>query len=668
MSTINTSGINTDYPKPGVNNNSQGFRDNFSAIKNNIITAAAEITDLQNNVVVKSPLNGTAVSNDMADTLISNALTRSFRASTFNLGNSLQGPVVVDVSKGDVQYGAITGDTTLSFTGWAVTGMQSNVELQLAVSNSAAAVYFPAQITSANCYGVTSLENYTETGGTGKVTIPAGVCQLDYRLSSVDCGTTITIEPYNRPRRSSQIRNRTPMPLGSLGDELGAVAVDANYIYVCTGTYNSTQANLTVSATYAGNLVNCVSTTSLNTNAPIVFSGNPAGTNIVANTVYYIKSIEDGANITISDTGYDGVAGNMVLLNAQSVSMNAISYNGTPIWKRVDLASVTGDELVTGNLTVNGIANFTNVGNIKIGGPGNINGYFLQTDGAGNLHWSGGTVVAGSLSPGGSNTQIQYNAGNGNFAGTTGFTFNSATSAMAVPGTITTTGNITSGNVLSATTLSISSNATVSGNIILVRNLTGSANISATGTVSAGNFFTLGNAVVTGNVNAGYFNGPTYGDHEGTVGVSTPASGAFTTVTTSSTIVATGNVTAGNISTAGNTNAANVIASNYVIVGVNNAITAVGTNQGTAASLNQSINIVTSAAASTGAILPVAQAGMRIIVRNAAANAISVYPNLNATIGANAANVAYALPINTSVEYFCSTSAVTGLGGAWFTI
>ena len=51
-SAINTNGINVNYPVPGVNNNSQGFRDNFATIRTNLNTASTEITDLQNNVVV----------------------------------------------------------------------------------------------------------------------------------------------------------------------------------------------------------------------------------------------------------------------------------------------------------------------------------------------------------------------------------------------------------------------------------------------------------------------------------------------------------------------------------------------------------------------------------------------------------------------------------------
>ena len=48
MSTINTNAINVNYPVPGVNNNSQGFRDNFASIVTNLNTAGNEITDLQN--------------------------------------------------------------------------------------------------------------------------------------------------------------------------------------------------------------------------------------------------------------------------------------------------------------------------------------------------------------------------------------------------------------------------------------------------------------------------------------------------------------------------------------------------------------------------------------------------------------------------------------------
>ena len=239
MSQINTNGINVNYPVPGVNNNSQGFRDNFAAIRTNLNTASTEITNLQTNVVVKAALANTVVDNNMANTLISNALTRSFRASTYNLGNNISNTVVVNTSLGDVQYGTISGNTTIQFAGWAPSGTQSNVQLQLNISNAEAVISFPTQVSMTGTYGVETLENFANVGNVPTVTIPYGVTQLEYRLSTIDCGNNITIEPFNRPRITTQVQQRTPTSTGEQGDVAGDVAVDTNYVYVCTGSYDS---------------------------------------------------------------------------------------------------------------------------------------------------------------------------------------------------------------------------------------------------------------------------------------------------------------------------------------------------------------------------------------------------------------------------------------------
>ena len=166
MSQINTNGINTNYPVPGQNNSSQGFRDNFSQIRTNLNTAANEITDLQNKAVLKSALNDIILNNDMGNTLISNASTRGFRATTYNLGNAISGTTLVDVNRADTQYGTITADTWLQFGGWAPTNTESNVVLRLTVANVNATVYLPnACVSSNNNFGVTVLENYANVNG-----------------------------------------------------------------------------------------------------------------------------------------------------------------------------------------------------------------------------------------------------------------------------------------------------------------------------------------------------------------------------------------------------------------------------------------------------------------------------------------------------------------------
>lgn len=49
-SRINITNIDTTYPIAGQDNDTQGFRTNFTNIKNNFVTAASEITQLQSNV------------------------------------------------------------------------------------------------------------------------------------------------------------------------------------------------------------------------------------------------------------------------------------------------------------------------------------------------------------------------------------------------------------------------------------------------------------------------------------------------------------------------------------------------------------------------------------------------------------------------------------------
>jgi len=344
MSNINTNGINVNYPVPGVNNNSQGFRDNFASIVTNLNSAGTEISDLQAKVVVKQALLGTTINNDMANTLISNASTRSFRATTYNLGNNISGTVRVNASLGDVQYGTVTGNTILQFGNWAPTGTQSNVQLSLSVSNAEAFITFPSSLMIDGDSGATTLENYSDINGNVTISVPYGVTQLDYRISTVDCGNTLTIEPYNRPRISTAIQQRTPAPTGFQGDVAGDVAVDANYIYVCTASYSATANTIAVANSNAtGNILTVSNTNLLNLNDPIVFTGaNVTQANLVQGEVYYVKSIvTSGVNgtISVSSTRTSGTAGANVPLTTTTNAFSSISYSGSNIWKRISLST-----------------------------------------------------------------------------------------------------------------------------------------------------------------------------------------------------------------------------------------------------------------------------------------------------------------------------------------
>jgi hypothetical protein len=103
-----------------------------------------------------------------------------------------------------------------------------------------------------------------------------------------------------------------------------------------------------------------------------------------------------------------------------------------------------------------------NVANLKI--TGGINGYVLQTDGTGNLDWTAQTGNGGGNgSPGGSNTQIQYND-SGSFGGNAGFTFNEITGNVNIPGNLSVVGNVFGGNI-NANNSNFAGNAVVAGTV-----------------------------------------------------------------------------------------------------------------------------------------------------------------------------------------------------------
>lgn len=176
----------------------------------------------------------------------------------------------------------------------------------------------------------------------------------------------------------------------------------------------------------------------------------------------------------------------------------------------VEWVNAGGNSKQPGNASLYANANIHlgHVDYVKLGGG--TNGYILQTDGAGNLTWAAflsGTVVSGT--PGGANSQVQYNDGGTSFGGSAGFTYNKVTGEL-----------INSGNI-------------------------------------------VGNNI----------NGPTFGAHNGTIGATTPNTGAFTSIVISNNATITGNIFSGNanitsrLNVTGNANVGNLFSTGTANVG-----------------------------------------------------------------------------------------------------
>jgi hypothetical protein len=205
------------------------------------------------------------------------------------------------------------------------------------------------------------------------------------------------------------------------------------------------------------------------------------------------------------------------------------------------------------NVTWNGnILSLGNVSRLSIGGG--LNGYVLQTDGTGNLTWTAQTGNGGGNgSPGGSNTQIQFNDA-GSFGGDAGFTYDKNTNTLYVE-------NISAGNS-SDDTITTYGNLNVLGNISAVENITANGNITA-------DYFIGNGSYITG-ISIDVANFVSQPNQSNITSVGTLTSLALSgNLTSTANIAISGDYSGGNLSLSSNITASNGAFRNLVTIGSN---------------------------------------------------------------------------------------------------
>jgi hypothetical protein len=121
MSNIIFSTITTNYPVPGQDNDTQGFRDNFQAIYTALSHAHDELADLQSKALLKAQLTvNDSLDNNLANNPISNALLQSYSSVLFPQ-NAPGASVVANFADGNTQKINVTqSGTTVQLMGWPV--------------------------------------------------------------------------------------------------------------------------------------------------------------------------------------------------------------------------------------------------------------------------------------------------------------------------------------------------------------------------------------------------------------------------------------------------------------------------------------------------------------------------------------------------------------------
>jgi hypothetical protein len=132
-SNINPNNINGNFPVAGQDNDSQGFRDNFTNILNNFSFAATEITDLQNSVtniqnVVQSNGNVEAYYGNIAQSLkvgVNASITGNVDIGGYVTGNvhfsdtAYFKDTVATGTRRDLSYQYYEPSTNFTYTFWS---------------------------------------------------------------------------------------------------------------------------------------------------------------------------------------------------------------------------------------------------------------------------------------------------------------------------------------------------------------------------------------------------------------------------------------------------------------------------------------------------------------------------------------------------------------------
>jgi len=194
-SSINPNNIDGTYPIAGQDNDSQGFRDNFTNIKNNLTFAATELSDLQTNAVLIAPLTSvgqTSVTNNMGQTPIVAAQLSQTTQTVYNLGTVNAGSNTIDWTNGAYQVlstpGTGSGTITLTFNStWpTVTGatLQAVMKLRVIVNSTSFTLAIDPKVN----ININSIQNAVNN----IITFPAtGI--YEYEFSTYNTGANISI-------------------------------------------------------------------------------------------------------------------------------------------------------------------------------------------------------------------------------------------------------------------------------------------------------------------------------------------------------------------------------------------------------------------------------------------------------------------------------------------
>ena len=175
--------IDGTYPVAGQDNSSQGFRDNFTATKNNFTQAKIEIEDLQAN---KASTNSTS---NFTDNIVQRAQLKDCSETVYNHGN-VSGSLTLNHENSHYQTVTTTGAITLAFSNFPISGQLGRILLDINISSVAHTITLPSAVLVA--------DNVTGGDGSSDSITLVNSGRYLYEFMSPDGGTTILMHQLGK--------------------------------------------------------------------------------------------------------------------------------------------------------------------------------------------------------------------------------------------------------------------------------------------------------------------------------------------------------------------------------------------------------------------------------------------------------------------------------------
>jgi len=191
-SNINPYNVDGTFPVANQDNSSQGFRDNFTNIKNNFIFAQNELSDLQSKVVLKSALSGQTLDNDLTGTLLTGPQLNVWTQTYINLGAQF-GITTLDFTKGSFQSFTTAGPCEIQIINWPTNPSYASLRIWIVVSESGHTIQFPEAVNIV----VNDIAGYNSSTKEITFDIPGDYV---FDISSPDNGSNYLLFDHSRNR------------------------------------------------------------------------------------------------------------------------------------------------------------------------------------------------------------------------------------------------------------------------------------------------------------------------------------------------------------------------------------------------------------------------------------------------------------------------------------